>query len=297
MKLVTQTANAGGRFGDLTAVRMICEAGFDGIDYSLFHLTKENCTLMAPCYEQRAKKLLEIASFYGKTFEQTHAPFPTVRPGDSKYNTRCTDAVRRCFEICAILGIKVCVMHPDVLSRTNRFDRNVELFTSLLPYAKEYGVNIALENLYGGYNPFSRKRVCRNTVCSTPQALCRLVDALDADYFSACVDVGHCRLVGVNPARMIRTVGGKRLTALHIHDNDFKFDRHVAPYQGKINWSEVLEALAEIDYKGNFTFEADNFLKPLPNDAIAPALKYLNGLGRCMIDEFTKYKTEKEEIK
>ena len=38
MKLVNQTERISERLGDAEAVRIICESGFDGIDYSMFKM-------------------------------------------------------------------------------------------------------------------------------------------------------------------------------------------------------------------------------------------------------------------
>ena len=42
---------------------------------------------------------------------------------------------------------------------------------------------------------------------------------------------------------------------------DYVDDLHTLPGVEKINWENVCRALGEIDYKGEFTLEADNFLK------------------------------------
>lgn len=64
---------------------------------------------------------------------------------------------------------------------------------------------------------------------------------------------------------MIHSLGSRRLQALHIHDNCFDKDIHTLPFLGKIPFPDVMKALHNIDYKGDLTFEADNFIKNLPN--------------------------------
>lgn len=48
---------------------------------------------------------------------------------------------------------------------------------------------------------------------------------------------------------------GDRLKTLHISDYDFICERHVLPFEGKINWMEVLATLEEIGYNGVFNYE------------------------------------------
>ena len=63
---------------------------------------------------------------------------------------------------------------------------------------------------------------------------------------------------------MIRALGGKRVKALHVHDNDLVRDVHTLPFTRKIDWDEVMTALKDIGYDGELTFEADTFLSQFP---------------------------------
>ena len=80
-------------------------------------------------------------------------------------------------------------------------------------------------------------------------------------------------------------LGHDRLSALHVHDNDYKNDTHTLPYYGKMNWDEITKALSDIKYKGRFTYEAAVFLKPLPHEeeAVLAGLKYMEAIGRFLI--------------
>ncbi|MBR4766399.1 MAG: hypothetical protein IK085_06530, partial [Clostridia bacterium] len=96
-------------------------------------------------------------------------------------------------------------------------------------------------------------------------------------------------LVGSNAAAMIREMGAYRVTCLHIHDNNGISDDHTLPYTRSIKWDETLKALGEIGYKGDFTYEADNFLKKFPDELIVPCLKFMVNVGRYMISEIERY--------
>ena len=52
----------------------------------------------------------------------------------------------------------------------------------------------------------------------------------------------------------IRTLG-KRIKALHIHDNDAVSDQHLMPFAGCFRWKEFIDALKEIGYDGDLSFE------------------------------------------
>ncbi len=149
MKLITQTEVISERFGDEYAVRTICESGFDGLDYSMFKMSDDDDILNTSEYRKHAKKLLDIASSYGKTFEQAHSPFPSCREGNAEYNEKMFDKLKRSLEIAGILDAKICVVHPVQYS-SNQKEQNMELYHKLEPYAADYGVKILLKTCGAG---------------------------------------------------------------------------------------------------------------------------------------------------
>ena len=118
------------------------------------------------------------------------------------------------------------------------------------------------------------------------------VDALDPAHFTACLDLGHCGLVGDNAGAMIRQMGS-RLGCLHIHDNDNFNDSHTLPYTSAMDWDDILHALGEIDYQGHFTYEADNFIRDFPEDLLPACEKFMHDVGRSMMSKIEKYRVKK----
>lgn len=285
MKLVTQTEVLSARSGDEKAVRIICESGFDGIDYSMFRMSDDDDLLNTPSYKEHIKEIKKIAESYSVTFEQSHAPFPPIRENDEEYSRKTIEKVKRALEIAGMLEAKICVVHPCVFSE-NQFERNMEMYRSLEPYAKDYGVKIALENMWGWDNKLNR--IVPN-VCSTAEDFNRYVDAVNPENFTACLDLGHCGLVGEDAATMIRDMGS-RLGCLHIHDNDNIHDSHVLPYLSEMDWDSILMALADIDYAGNFTYEADGFLRLFPDEMLPACERFMHDVGREMIKKIKEYK-------
>lgn len=288
MKLVNQTEQISERMGDEAAVRIICESGFDGIDYSMFCMRDDDCILNTPDYKNHVRKLAEIAASYGVTFEQAHAPFPSAKDGNPEYNGKMFGRLVRALEIAGILDAKICVVHP-VQFKENQFEQNMELYHKLEPYAADFGVKIALENMWGWSEEL--QRIVPN-VCSVAEEFNRYVDALDPAHFTACLDLGHCGLVGDNAGAMIRQMGS-RLGCLHIHDNDNVHDSHTLPYTSEMDWNDILHALGEIDYKGNFTYESDYFLKKFPDDLMPACEKFMHDVGRSMMNKIEEYRVKK----
>ncbi len=285
MKLVTQTEVLSARLGDEKAVRIICESGFEGIDYSMFRMSDDNDLLNTSAYKEHIKEIKKIAESYGIPFEQSHAPFPPVREGDKEYSERTMEKVKRAIEIAGMLEAKICVVHPCVFSE-NQFEHNMEMYHTLEPYAKAAGVKLALENMWGWDK--IRNSIVPN-VCSTAEDFNRYVDALNPERFTACLDLGHCGLVGENAASMIRDME-KRIGCVHIHDNDNIHDSHTLPYLSKMDWESILKAFADIDYLGNFTYEADGFLRMYPDEMLPACERFMRDVGVEMIKKINGYK-------
>ncbi len=288
MKLVNQTDQLSARFGDEAAVRILCESGFDGVDYSMFCMSDDECILNSSGYKNHIKKLADIAASYGVTFEQAHAPFPSARDGKPEYNEHMLEKLKRALEIAGLLDTKICVVHP-VQFRENQFEQNMDLYHKLESYAADYGVKIALENMFG--RDAKLDKIVPN-VCSDAEEFNRYVDALDPARFTACLDLGHCGLVGESAGAMIRQMGS-RLGCLHIHDNDNFNDCHTLPYTREMDWDDILRALGEIDYQGHFTFESDYFLGKFPDDLLPSCERFMHDVGRSMMKKIEEYRVKK----
>lgn len=287
MKLSSQTEYISARCDDFTAVKMICEAGFDAIDYSMFAMQDDDNILNTPAYKEHVLELKKLAESYGKHFNQAHAPFPTIRVGDDKYNETILPKIKRAIEIAGLLEVENIVVHP-VFFEENKKEKNIEMYLSLLEDAKAAGVKIALENMFGKKNPETGRQT--PNVCSLGEEFADFYDALPAEYFSCCVDIGHCALVGDTPENILRIMGD-RVACLHVHDNDTYDDWHFPPFTLDLNWTEIAKALADINYQGYITLEADNILADIPTDLYPAMLNYMYQAAKKvgdMVDGFRK---------
>ncbi|MFD0620708.1 sugar phosphate isomerase/epimerase family protein [Paenibacillus sp. GCM10027629] len=153
-------------------------------------------------------------------------------------------------------------------------DYNINFYRRLLPVLEETGVGIALENVFHvqGYNRFF----------ASAEELAQLVDALDHRLIGACWDTGHAHVQKIEQASAFRILGS-RLKATHIHDNNGAIDQHLLPYQGTIDWTELVGALKEIRYSGDFTYEAQNGVNKLPDGIRDTGLKFALELGNYVV--------------
>ena len=112
--------------------------------------------------------------------------------------------------------------------------------------------------------------------CATPESFNAHLDAVNDDYFVACLDIGHAEMKGsdTSAVEMIRGLN-KRLKALHIHDNDKLHDSHEIPFSMNIDFVAVVEALKEIGYDGYLTLEASRYLNKFDVSQVESGVKNL----------------------
>ncbi len=296
MILSTTTGGLNKRYGYKRAIEILANAGFDAIDLSLCEMRDEGNVFCSDDYAEAAKDIRAFAESKGVFFNQAHAYFPSSFE-DEERTKIAYDKIVRGLEIASIVGAKVIVVHPKqhlyyVNGKNAEIlkELNYKFYKSLIPYCEQYGVIIATENMWQS-NKINK--VIIDSTCSRGPEFCEYVDMLGSEWITACLDLGHCGLVGQLPQNMIRALGHDRLGALHVHDNNGREDSHVepmAPFVSTIDWEEVCKALAEIDYKRDFTFESNSTFKNAKDETVDALAKKLHDIGRYLIGRIEYYK-------
>lgn len=288
MLLSTQTHIAVERLGLFEGVRLLMDAGYPALDLTMFANMEQH--ILAPDMKSVALRLRELADSRGVVFNQAHAPFGG---GYENYTQNLVPLMPRVFEFASYLGVRQVVVHPLKYGRyygneSELFELNRSFYASLAPLSEQWGVKIAIENMWQRH-PVTGK-IC-DDVCAPPEELCAYYDAQGRpDLFTVCLDLGHVTICGREPENAIRTIGHDRLGALHVHDTDYINDSHTLPGMGKTNWDAVCKALAEVDYKGEFTLEADEFLRNYDNAFLPTAAKFMCDCGKQLVSKIEEYK-------
>lgn len=281
--------------GDEKAVRLLAAAGFDAIDYSMFGMVNQDHYLRAETADAYVQHLRTAAEECGVVFNQAHAPFSFKDWKEPDYYEKeVFPTVARAVQLAGKMGVKIIVVHPlhHLFYRENQerlYEMNMQYYRALIPYCEEYGIKVAAENMW---TRDPKRHYILDDTCSQPEEFNRYLDDLNSPWIVGCLDLGHCGLVGLEAQDMIRAMGGKRIHALHVHDNDYVSDAHIAPYAGKMDWPEITKALGEVGYEGDFTFEADNFFMTMEEAALPVGAKYLHDLGRHLIKNIEAAKTK-----
>lgn len=288
-----QTNQLDSRLGRKAAIKLIKDVGFEAFDFSLYGMMKDDSELNSENYYKTAVELRKYADEIGIACNQAHAPFPSS-VGDAKKDEWIFSRILDAIEAAAIVGAKCIVIHPKhhlcyADNAQKLFKMNVDFYNKLIPYAKEFGIKIATENMWQHNNG---TKTPTDSVCSRAWEFCKLLDEVGSEWLVGCLDIGHVSLMGADISDFIHQMGNQRLQALHVHDTDFVKDLHTLPFTQKIDYSAVAKALGEIDYKGDFTFEANQFFTKFPDELLPSAAKLMSDTGKYLVKKIKKTASE-----
>lgn len=146
-------------------------------------------------------------------------------------------------EAAAKAGISVAVVHPSSepiadCDRESRMERSIAALKLLAEKAVSVGMRLAVEDL-------PRSCLCHNS------AEMRKVIESDPN-INIVFDTNH--LLIQDNIEFVRDVG-ERIISLHVSDYDFIDERHLLPFEGKIDWKALIDALDAKGYKGPWMYE------------------------------------------
>jgi sugar phosphate isomerase/epimerase len=288
MKISTEISSCAKHVGEQKAIELFARAGFDAWDFSMFamasydwdtrHTVLSDHPLNGANYLAFARELKQVGLDNGIHCNQSHAPFPLCSP-------EIRDLMKRSIECTAEAGGSICIIHPD---SELSVQENADMYWELLPFAKEHGVKIATENMWG-WDTVQKHAV--PVACSNAPAFAAQLDAVRDEDFVVCLDIGHAEMNGLNTSavELIHALGPK-LQALHLHDNDRWHDSHQIPFSMDIDWEAVTKALADIGYSGYFTLEADVYLNSFREENLFQGCRDLADSAKKLVAMFETHR-------
>ena len=289
-------------FGDKEALNIAKRIGADAVDMDIcggrFDCANPNSIYSKSedeaysYFEDLGKYAREIGIEIGQTHGRISGLFPDEETAE---NEKLFKNFRLDCLATKALGCPVTVVHGCVTGRIGddktpasyMRDKNFYLFTEYLKSAKEFGIKVASESL-GDCAKYNCCDFFGNTseLIMSGNRVCAIDD--NADYFGYCIDTGHANKAtrfnnNPSPADHIRMCGGK-IIALHLNDNDTLTDQHKVPGTGTIDWKDVLQALDEVGYKGNYNMELN--LKTVSPNLIVETGEFAVKVMKNMLLEF-----------
>ncbi len=288
MKFGINSEFASKLFSTEEEIRFIAKAGFDCIDYGEpFYLTEKDSPFLKENFREYVQNIRDIADDSGISFHQIHAPmFGSLGEDESELKF---EILYRSFEIAKILGASHNIVHPrmskDAINgRRAKYlkEQNLKFYSSLLPYAKAAGVNIALENMFG-YDSHNN-HYC-DTTLSSPEEILDYLECLNDERFVVCADTGHFHLLGLNVGDCLRKLGAN-VKCLHLHDNFGRLDQHLTPGVGTIDWIDLKTALKEINYSGVLSVELNVAIFCKNDETLPSIMKFTYDATTNLFKEF-----------
>ena len=287
-----QTTKIFEAFGIDEGFRIIHEAGFEGVDFTLIpFVAQENVmNLGGSVFDRPDEEILaffqpykEAAAKYGVEFFQAHAPVRSLYKSEA-----ASDYMLHVFEkslmVCRYLNCPYLVVHPfflgysEALTPEESWNANIRRYSHLIPAAKEYGVTICLENMF-----WSHRGKIYGADCQDPDETNRYIDTLNEiageKVFAFCYDVGHSNLIGRDIYGVVTRLG-HRIECLHIHDNDGWDDQHLAPYMGCADWNRFVKGMRAIGYRGELNFESHGLISTFDKEIVPEVLALTSATGR-----------------
>lgn len=236
----------------------------------------------------------------GIRVNQMHMPYPNYVPnGQKKLNDYLWNVVApKSMKICAFFGCPYIVVHGFKLakqlgSEEREWQKTESFLHFLAPMAKELGITICIENVYGQ----SGGHIVEGPCCDARKAverIDRINEAYGAQVLGFCFDTGHGNLVGLDFRDFIRILG-YRLKVLHIHDNDGEGDLHQIPFTftktrentASTDWEGFIRGLKGIGFDGVLSFETAPVLSSFPEGMKKEVLAFIARIGNYFREQIT----------
>ena len=298
MKISVQSQNLVDDIGAVKAYAAIAKAGFQAIDWNIDHALTPAQITSGESLEDKCvfeKSLEEVTAYYQEELDeihrnsleitQAHAPFPAYIPGREDVLDYMIGIYKKMILFCDSVGCKNLIVHGISLGKHNNVDDpvrirelNHKLYTSLIPELRQTNVTVCLENLFS-----SDDGIMAGHCANASEAFVEIFDLNNIagkECFGLCLDIGHLNLLKGDPRHYIPEMGDY-IKALHLHDNDGLSDQHNAPYTGKINWKHFCEAMNQIGYKGDLSFETfhQTSLGVIDEEMVQPWLDLIYKIG------------------
>lgn len=186
-----------------------------------------------------------------------HVPIHGVNPASPNPRLAAASLAEyaQAVELAGDLGAKPVVLHPggipgEYAALPHHLEeawRRLEFALELLvPFARERGVTLALENKQSGGG---------RDLILTPEEHLRALERFPD--LGACLDFGHLATLPegtCSQAEYVRALGA-RLVHVHLHDNRGQRDEHLGLGQGLVPWREAVSILEEAGYRGAVILE------------------------------------------
>jgi sugar phosphate isomerase/epimerase len=261
---------------NIRKIKELKELGYDAIDVGFTRVIYHDDPyphediLDGEDWKKTLDAYIEEAKAVGLKIATTHLPYRyDYTDTESEKFAYCHPLAVRSLQASEYLGAEWAVMHVSTVEGT------VEYAKRLFAESGVQNIGLAIENM--------AKRPINELI--------EVVDILAAEGYKVgiCLDIGHAHInkfIDNNVVEVIAAMG-KRIKMLHVHDSNRSSDMHKAPYMGTVPWADVMKALKEAGYEGEFNFELQPEKVPDPT-ARETYEKYSVDIAKYLIEIFDR---------
>lgn len=238
------------RYGLSEGARRMAADGYEFVDYQLADVTLDLYTARDEDFLGMITAVRKELNSAGISVSQIHGPFcPQLTFATEGERAVAFEKMTKAMVMAKYLGAKYMAIHPLTPFGTGgeRSEETVEInrayYTALAKVAGSLGVTVCLENLPFVDFPLSRV-----------EDVADLVNEINSPHIKMTLDTGHANIFPGRVSDQIRYAGGL-IKIIHAHDNDGTADSHLHPYDGTIDWADLVEGLYDVGFDGVFNFE------------------------------------------
>ena len=217
--------------------------GIDAIDMSFESLSRLEdsweSVLYSAAKRARQKKIALPAC---------HLSFYMPSPRDEALMAKYSLELKKGIDAAALMGISLAVVHPIAFYSANAtygdwVRANMKFLTPIVEYARGKNVKICIENMPSSSD---REKEGNHLYGSCAINISALAEKLSA---GICFDVGHANISGYKISEQMEILKDK-IDLLHIHDNDGVSDRHLLPFDCRVDWNDVAQGMKKSGFSG-----------------------------------------------
>ena len=187
-------------------------------------------------WEVSQEEQLRYARAKGLNIVFAHLGYQNINDLWIEEDTNIVDRYKNDIKACADNNIPMVCMHLTSKTEAPMYgEKGLNRIKEICDYAKSLNVKVAFENTkIKGYLDY-------------------VIENIDNDNVGICFDSGHCHAHFKDDFDFNKFKN--RILAVHLHDNNGSVDAHLLPFDGTINWDELINSLKENGYNGPITLE------------------------------------------
>lgn len=198
---------------------------------------------------EQAAKALAGAGLIARSF---HAPFADhidIASWDKLVRKESVSEMRRACEAAGILGVEFIVLHPGPEKEGNlgphewypKMQVAADSLNQIAEYCRELGIKLLFENMLP------------HLMFGHVSDILYLLGAVRSTNVGTCLDTGHAYLSG-DLSQVANKLSG-HLRMIHVNDNRGKWDDHLPPGRGDIDWTAFVKQLCVERFHGTLILE------------------------------------------